>query len=90
MVFILDPRKAAANLKKHGVDFREAVTVLDDTLSTTFPDTDHSGLEPRFLTLGVSRRNRVLVVVHTEEDELIRIISARRTTRQERKFYEEG
>ena len=50
---------------------------LDDTLSTTFPDTDHSGLEPRFLTLGVSRRNRVLVVVHTEEDELIRIISAR-------------
>ena len=90
MVFVWDPRKAAANLKKHGVDFREAVTVLDDTLSTTFPDTDHSGLEPRYLTIGVSSRNRVLVISHTEENELIRIISARRATRHERRFYEEG
>ena len=89
MVFIWDPRKAAANLKKHGIDFREAVTVLDDTLSTTFPDIDHPGLEPRFLTIGVSSRNRVLVVVHTDQDELIRIISARRATRHERRFYEE-
>jgi hypothetical protein len=89
VVFVWDPRKAAANLKKHGVDFREAVTVLDDTLSTTFPDLDHSGLEPRFLTIGVSIRNRVLVVAHTEEEELIRIITARRATRHERRFYEE-
>ena len=90
MVFIWDPKKAAANLKKHGVDFREAVTVLDDTLSTTFPDIDHSDLEPRYVTIGVSSRDRVLVVAHTEEDELIRIITARRATRHERRFYEEG
>ena len=90
MVFIWDPRKAAANLRKHGIDFREAVTVLDDTLSTTFSDIDHSGLEQRYLTIGVSSRKRVLVVAHTEENELIRIITARRATRHERKFYEEG
>lgn len=90
VVFIWDPKKAAVNLKKHGVDFREAVTVLDDTLSTTFPDIDHSDFEPRCLTIGVSSRNRILVVSHTEENELIRIITARRATRHERKFYEEG
>jgi uncharacterized protein len=90
VVFVWDPRKAAANLRKHGIDFREAVTVLDDTLSTTFPDIDHSGLEHRYLTIGVSSRKRVLVVAHTEENELIRIITARRATRHERKFYEEG
>lgn len=89
VVFIWDPRKAAANLKKHGIDFREAVTVLDDALSTTFPDIDHSSVEPRFLTIGVSSRYRVLVVVHTDEDKLIRIISARRATRRERRYYEE-
>jgi uncharacterized DUF497 family protein len=90
VVFIWDPRKAAANLKKHGIDFHEAVTVLDDTLSTTFPDIDHSGIEPPFLTIGVSSRNRVLVVAHAKEDERIRIITARRATRHERRFYEEG
>ena len=89
MVFSWDPKKAAANLKKHGIDFREAVTVLDDTLASTYPDDDHSDLEQRFLTIGVSHRDRVLVVAHTEEDELIRIISARRATRHERLFYEE-
>ena len=66
MVFKWDPRKAAANLKKHGIDFHEAATVLDDTLSSTFPDTGHSGLaEPRFLTIGMSSRGRILVVAHT-------------------------
>jgi hypothetical protein len=90
VVFTWDPRKAAANLRRHGVDFHEAATVLDDTLSTTFPDVDHSSLEPRFLTIGVSNRHRVLVVAHTEEDDLVRIISARRATRHERRFYEEG
>ena len=90
VVFVWDEKKAAANLKKHGVDFQEAITVLEDTLSTTFPDCDLSDLEARFLTIGVSNRNRVVVVAHTEEDELIRIISARQATRHERKFYEEG
>jgi len=86
-----DPRKAAANLKKHGIDFHEAVTVLDDPLSATFPDTDHSSLpEPRFLTLGTSCLGRILVVAHTEQEGSVRIISARRATRHERRFHEEG
>lgn len=88
--FTWDANKAAQNLKKHGVDFREAATVLIDAISTTYPDIDHSGFESRFLTVGMSNRNRVLVVAHTEEDDLVRIITARRATRRERKFYEEG
>jgi hypothetical protein len=64
--FEWDPTKAAANLKKHGVGFREAATVLEDPLSTTFPDVAHSTEERRFVTLGVSEQGRVLVVAHTE------------------------
>ena len=90
MICIWDRRKAAANLKKHGVDFHEAATVFYDPLSTTFPDEDHSESEHRFLTIGESVRGRVLVVAHTEEEETIRIISARPVTSQERKFYEEN
>ncbi len=91
MVFKWDPRKAAANLKKHGIDFHEAATVLDDTLSSTFPDTVHSGLvEPRFLTIGMSSHGRTLVVAHTEHNDTVRIISARRATHHEQRFYEEG
>lgn len=89
MVFAWDPDKAATNLKKHGVDFREAATVFDDPLSTTFPDDDHSTSEHRFLTIGMSAPGRLLVVAHTEQGETIRIISARTVTRRERKFYEE-
>ena len=90
MIFKWDITKAAANRKKHGVDFREAASVLDDTLSTTFPDPGHSRLERRYLTIGVSSSQRLLVVCHTEEGEELRIISARRATRRERRFYEEG
>jgi uncharacterized protein len=89
VTFSWDARKAAANLKKHGVDFREAATVFDDALSTTFPDRDHSSAEQRFLTLGQSAQGRVLVVSHTDEDVRIRLISAREATRRERRFYEE-
>jgi uncharacterized protein len=89
VIFTWDIRKAALNLKKHGIDFREAATVFYDPLSTTFPDTDHSIAEQRFLTIGASAHNRMLVVVHTEENEIIRIISARPATRRERRFYEE-
>ncbi len=89
MVFKWDPREAAANLKKHRIDFHEAATVLNDVLSTTFPDTDQSSVETRFVTIGMSIRGRILVVVHTEEGEAVRIISARRATRHERRFYEE-
>ena len=89
MVFRWDPKKAVGNLRKHGVDFHEAATVLNDPLSTTFPDPDHSIHELRFLTVGMSDRKRVLVVAHIDEGETVRIISARRATRHERRFYEE-
>jgi uncharacterized DUF497 family protein len=89
VVFSWDPDKDAANLKKHGVDFREAATVFDDQLSTTFPDRDHSTSERRFLIIGMSAPGRLLVVAHTEESETIRIISARPVTRSERTFSEE-
>jgi uncharacterized DUF497 family protein len=87
--FTWDPKKAAENLRKHGVDFREAATVFEDPLSLTFPDPDHSNREQRFLIIGSSALGRTLVVSHTESGDTIRIISARTATRGERKFYEE-
>jgi uncharacterized protein len=89
VTFTWDPKKAEANLKKHGVDFREGATVFDDTLSTTFPDAGHSTGERRFLIIGMSALGRILVVSHTEAADIIRIISARTATRREREFYEE-
>ena len=83
-----DPDKAAANLDKHGVDFQDAATVFTDPLSTTFPSEDHSDNESRFVTIGESTKGELLVVAHTEGDDIIRTISARRATRQERRFYE--
>jgi uncharacterized DUF497 family protein len=88
--FTWDPAKAAENLRKHGVNFREAATVFDDPLSTTFPDADHSSGEQRFLIIGLSAFQRILVVSHTDTGDTIRIISARAATRRERKFYEEN
>jgi uncharacterized DUF497 family protein len=90
VTFTWDPKKAEANRKKHGVDFREAATVFHDPLSIAFPDPDHSVGESRFLIVGMSAFGRVLVVSYTEvAADLIRIISARTATGQERKFYEE-
>jgi uncharacterized protein len=88
--FEWDPDKATRNLKRHHVDFNEAAGVLKDPLSMTFPDETHSEQEVRFLTIGASHRGRILVVAHTERDDTIRIISARRATRREREFYEQG
>jgi len=85
-----DPEKAASNLVKHGVDFHEAGTVLDDPLSTTFPDPDHSIDEHRYLTIGSSLSGRILVVAHTDRGEAIRLISARPATPSEQRFYEQG
>ena len=90
MIFRWDPHKAAANLRKHGIDFHEGATVLNDPLSTTFADPAHSKSEERFITIGMSERDRLLVVGHTETNEVVRIISARRATRRERRFYEGG
>ena len=90
MRFEWDPRKDAANRRKHGIGFREATTVFGDPFATTFPDTDHSISEQRFLTIGVSVGGDLLVVAHTENEESTRIISARTATRREREFYEEN
>jgi uncharacterized DUF497 family protein len=85
-----DNRKAAANLRKHGVSFEEAVTALEDSLAVTYRDPDHSEEESRFLTFGVSSSGRILVVAHTDREEAVRLISARPATRSERRAYEEG
>lgn len=90
MLITWNPDKAATNLDKHGVDFLDAATVFTDPLSATFPSEDHSESEARFLTIGESTNGELLVVAHTEEDDIIRIISTRRATRQERRFYEKG
>lgn len=83
-----DPDKASTNFRKHKVSFEEAATALDDQLSVTKPDPDHSITENRFLTLGLSSRKRLILVAHTEDHEEIRIISARLPTRSERDAYE--
>jgi uncharacterized DUF497 family protein len=88
MKFDWDPNKAARNLQRHGVAFEEAATVFDDVLGWTFFDPDHSQDEDRFLTIGTSNLGRLLIVAHTEEDDAIRIISAREVTRHERRDYE--
>lgn len=90
MILEWDPEKAASNLTKHGVDFHEAGTVLDDPLSTTFPDPDHSADEQRYLTIGLSLSGRILAVAHTDRGEAVCLISARPATPSERSFYEQG
>jgi uncharacterized protein len=87
--FEWDLSKAKANLAKHGVGFEEASTVFGDPLSLTIPDPAHSQVEDRFIILGHSHQAKLLVVVHTERGDNIRIISARRASRKERKHYEQ-
>ena len=88
--FSWDSRKAAGNERKHGVSFEEAVTAFGDLLSITVPDPDHSTDENRFLLLGLSDQDRLLVVAHVERGDDTRIINARLATRRERTRYEEG
>lgn len=88
MKFIWDRRKERANLEKHGVSFAEASTVFGDPLAASIPDPDHSEGEVRFVTMGYSSSNRLIVVSHTEEGDTVRIISAREATSHERKTYE--
>ena len=87
--FTWDPVKDAANIRKHGVPFAEAITAFADPLSVTIPDPDHSAGEMRYVLIGLSTRRRLLVVAHAERGDQIRIISARPTTRRERHDYEE-
>ncbi len=90
MEFEWDQKKAAANEQKHSISFQEAATVFGDPLAVTFADPDHSVNEQRYVTFGLSRHKRLLVVSHTDRGEQIRIISVRPTTRKERRIYEEG
>jgi uncharacterized DUF497 family protein len=88
MRFTWDRRKERANLGKHAVSFAEASTVFGDPFAATIPDPDHSEGELRFVTMGYSSSNHLLVVSHTEEGDTVRIISAREATSYERKTYE--
>jgi uncharacterized DUF497 family protein len=87
--FVWDPKKNVANKGKHGVSFEEAQTVFYDEYAQLIADPDHSDEEDRFIILGRSSRLRILVVCHCyyEEDEEIRIISARKATKHEQIFY---
>jgi uncharacterized DUF497 family protein len=87
--FEWDENKARRNIEKHGVSFEEAATVFGDPLSLTIDDPLHSGDEERFVTVGETVNQGILVVVHTERGDSIRIINARKATRNERKTYEE-
>ena len=89
MLFEWDPRKAKGNITLHGVSFDEASTAFHDVLSITIDDPLHSIGEERYVLTGQSHRGRLLVVVHTEREDRIRIISARLATNKERKQYEE-
>jgi uncharacterized DUF497 family protein len=89
MKFEWDEEKAKANVSKHGVSFDEAKTVFDDLLYVDFFDPDHSDDEERYIIVGHSERNRLLVVSYTERGRRTRLISAREATRQEQDAYEE-
>ena len=88
--FEWDYRKAESNVQKHGVSFEEAVSVFSDAMALTFSDSDHSETENRSRTYGISNKGRLLVVVHTERRNNVRIISVRKATRYEKTIYKQG
>jgi uncharacterized DUF497 family protein len=88
--FEWDAEKAASNARKHRVSFDEAVSVFADGMALTFVDADHHESEDRSRTYGMSITGRLLVVVHTERRDNVRIISARKATRYEKEIYEKG
>jgi uncharacterized DUF497 family protein len=90
MRFEWDSEKARSNQLKHGVSFEEASTVFGDSFAITFPDPDHSVAEERFVTFGLSSRERLVIVAHTERQGALRIISARTATKAEPRIYENG
>jgi len=88
-IFEWDPKKAESNVQKHGVTFDDASTSFADPLALLMPDPAHSVGEDRFIVLGMSSRQRLLVVTFAERPPRTRLISARRATRRERRCYEE-
>lgn len=94
LTFRWDNQKAQSNLDKHQISFDEAKTIFNDPLLVTFPDEFHSENEERWLSIGTSNHNRVLLVVHTEwkilaDEIVVRIISSRKATPLERQIYEQ-
>jgi uncharacterized protein len=90
LLFEWDEVKARENLKRHKVPFDEGKTIFNDPLLLTYPDIEGADPEERYINLGLSAKNRVLVLIHTERQNKIRIISCRKATRRERRHYEEG
>ena len=90
LLFEWDPKKARLNVKTHGISFDEASTSFRDPLSQTMDDHLHSEDEERLVLIGRSMQGRLLVIVHTERGDRIRIISARLATKKERFRYEEN
>jgi len=90
LLFEWDSTKARKNIKIHGVSFDEASTAFRDILSLTIYDPLHSDEEDRLILIGNSYKNRLLVVIHTKRGDKIRIISARKATKNEKKQYEEN
>jgi len=88
--FEWDEAKARENLKKHKVGFDEGKTIFNDPFLLTFPDIDTSDAEERYVNIGLSIRDRVLVLIHTERQGRMRIISCRKASARERRHYEEG
>jgi uncharacterized DUF497 family protein len=89
IAFEYDAKKAASNLKKHDVSFTEAMTIFGDPLAQTFPDELHSDEEDRWITIGLSSKQRLLFVSHLESGHVIRLIGARTAEPQEKHAYEE-
>jgi len=90
LLFEWDPDKAKQNIETHGISFDEASTAFGDTLSLVIYDPLHSEKEDRFVLIGNSHKGRLLVVVHTDRGNYVRLISARKATKKERKQYEEN
>ena len=88
--FEWDYQKAERNMQKHGVSFDEAVSVFSDPMALTFLDSDHSETEDRSRTYDLSSKGRLIIVVHTERHKNLRIISARKATRNEKNIYAQG
>ena len=88
--FEWDEVKAKENLRKHEVSFEEGKTIFNDPFLFTFPDYEHSVDEERYVNIGLSVTGRILILTHTERQDKIRIISCRKATARERRFYEEG
>jgi len=90
LTFEWDEVKAIASFKKHRVSFEEGKTIFNDPCLCTFPDNEHSADEGRYINIGLSVHGRVLILIHTERRDKIRIISCRKATMRERRFYEKG